>query len=141
MSSLGKYSGISYKKKIKIKNSRFSVWLILLRSKRAITLIRHTICESLVKIQYLGIVFCSLIMYMKIIKKRYKIKGCSITCSYIWHVINMSKCVYLLDIHFVVVWWKYVLPNTNAIYFYDIIFRHRAVLPTCPKNQTRKLKI
>ena len=56
---------------------------------------------------------------MKIPKKRNKIKGRSITCGHIWHV-NTSKCVYWLDTHYVNVWWSYMLPNTNAIHFYDI---------------------
>ena len=29
-----------------------------------------------------------------------------LTCSHIWHV-NISKCVYWLDIHSVKVWWRY----------------------------------
>ena len=47
---------------------------------------------------------------MKISKNRSKINGRSITCSYIW-LINTSKCVYLLDIHFVKV-------ITNAVHFW-----------------------
>ena len=27
------------------------------------------------------------------------------------------------------VWWKCVLPNTNALHFCDIFFRHKAVFP------------
>ena len=43
---------------------------------------------------------------MKIPKKRNKIKGLSITCSYIWHT-NTSKCVYWLDIHSDNVWLRH----------------------------------
>ena len=39
-----------------------------------------------------------------------KIKEPSITCSYIWHV-NISRCVYWSDIHFVKVLWRYVLSK------------------------------
>ena len=48
-----------------------------------------------------------------------RIKGCSITCIHIWHI-DMSKCVYRLDTHFVKVLWSYMLSNTNAIHFCDI---------------------
>ena len=52
-------------------------------------------------------------------KKRNKIKDRSIICSYIWYV-NKSKYAYWLDTHSVKVWWRYVLPNTNAVHFCDI---------------------
>ena len=65
---------------------------------------------------------------MKMPKKCNKIKGRSVVCSHIWHV-NNSKYVYWLDTHSMKVWWRYVLPNTNAFNFCDIIFRHRADLP------------
>ena len=110
------------------------------------TLIWHTICKSLMKIQYFGHEHSS-IMY-KIPKKRIKIKGPSITCSYIWHV-NISKYVNWLDTHSVNVWWRYVPPNKcKCRLFLWCIFqtlgsvanlseerpRHWAVLPTCQKN-------
>ena len=80
---------------------------------------------------------------MKILKKRNKIKGPFITCSYIWHI-NTSKCVHWLDTHSVKVWWRYVLPNRNAVHFCDIIFKQSRVFPSCNKkkcvgNQIRPL--
>ena len=87
------------------------------------TLIRHTICKSLPKIQYFRHE-CSLKMCkMKIPNKRNKIKWLSIACSYIWHI-DISKYVYWLDIQSVNVWWRCVLPNANAAHFCDIFFRH-----------------
>ena len=74
---------------------------------------------------------------MKIPKKRNKIKGCSITYSHIWYV-DISKCVYCLDTHSVNVWSSYVLPNTNAVLFYDIFFLHSALLPTCLQEPSQK---
>ena len=46
-------------------------------------LIRYTICESLIKIQYFRHEYSSILC--KIRKKRNKIKRHSITCSHIWH--------------------------------------------------------
>ena len=48
-----------------------------------------------------------------------KIRGRSITCSYIEHV-NTSKCMYKLDTHSV--WWRYMLSNTHAGHLCDIFF-------------------
>ena len=76
---------------------------------------------------------------MKIPKKRNKIKRHK-TCSYVWNV-DISKCVYWLDTHSVKVWWGYVLPNANTAHFCDVFFRHRAVLPSCLENRSRKSKI
>ena len=53
-------------------------------------------------------------------KKHNKIKERAITCSYIWHII--SKCAYWLDTLSTKVWWKYMLPNTNATHFSLIEF-------------------
>ena len=77
---------------------------------------------------------------MKIPLKRNKIKGRSIACNHIWHI-DISKCVYWLDTLSVKVWWNYAIPNTNADHFCDIIFRHRAVFPSCNKKQCWKSKI
>ena len=55
--------------------------------------------------------------------------------------INTSKCVYWLDKHSVKVWWSYVISNTHAIHFCDIIFRHRTIFLTCPNKESLKLKI
>ena len=54
---------------------------------------------------------------------------------------NTSKSAYWLDTHFVNVWWRYVLPSTNAIHFRDIFFRHRTIFSTCPNKESRKSKI
>ena len=89
-------------------------------------LIKHTICENLVKIQLFRHEWLSIIP-----KKRNKINEHSITCSYICHI-NTSKCAYWLDTHSVKVWWRYVLANTNAVHFCDNFFRHRAMFSTCP---------
>ena len=59
---------------------------------------------------------------MKLPKKRNKIKERTITCSYIWYI-YISNCVYWLDTHSEKVWWRDVLPNTNAVYLCDIFFR------------------
>ena len=53
---------------------------------------------------------------MKILEKHNKINECSIYCSCIWHV-NTPLCVYWLDTHSVNIWWRYKLPNINAIHF------------------------
>ena len=68
----------------------------------------------------------------KFLKKRIKIEGCFITCDYIWHFYTL-KYLYWSDAYSVKVWWRYVLPNSNAIHFCDFIFRHRTVL-TCQRN-------
>ena len=39
-------------------------------------------------------------------KEPNKTRESSVTCSHIWHV-NISKCVYWLDIQSVKVWWRY----------------------------------
>ena len=67
-------------------------------------LIKHTICERLRKIQYFRHECSSII------------KGRGIICSYIWRV-NISKCVFCLNTYSVKVWWRYILPNTNALHF------------------------
>ena len=82
------------------------------------TVIRNTICESLVNILTLQ-TWMLVNVCRKIPKKRNKIKGPSITCSYIWDI-NISKYVYWLDTHSMKVWWRYVLPNTNAVHYWDI---------------------
>ena len=58
---------------------------------------------------------------MKMPKKRNKVKKRSITYRHVWYV-NISNCVYWLDIHSVKVWWRYVSPNANDVLFYDITF-------------------
>ena len=70
---------------------------------------------------------------IEISKKHNKIKGRSITLSHIWHD-NTSKFVYWLDNRSLKVWWSYVLPNTYTVDFCVIIFRHRAMFPSCKKN-------
>ena len=74
---------------------------------------------------------------MKIPKKRNKIKWRSITKSHIWHI-YISKYVYWLNIHSVKVWWRYVLPNTNAVLFCDIFFRFMAMFSSSPNKKTQK---
>ena len=54
----------------------------------------------------------------KISKETQKIKGCSITCSHIRYF-DIPKCENWSAIHSVKVWWRYVLPNTNADHFCD----------------------
>ena len=59
-----------------------------------------------------------------LVENTYSYKGTmssepSITCSYIWHM-ETSKCAYWLDTHSVKDWWRYVLPNANAVHFCDI---------------------
>ena len=44
----------------------------------------------------------------------------------------------LLDTHSVKIWLRYVLQNTNAYHFCDIIFRHRAMFSTCPNKEIQK---
>ena len=34
----------------------------------------------------------------------------------------------------------YVLPNTNAVHLCDIIFRHRAMISTCPNKSLENQK-
>ena len=69
-----------------------------------------------------------------------KIKRISIKCSHIWHV-DITMCVHWLDTNSMKVWWKCMLPNTNAVLFCDIFFfRQTAVFPTYI-NLCRKLKI
>ena len=80
-------------------------------------LIGHIICDSLVKIQYFRHE-CSSIIYEKIPKKN-RIKGCSITCSHIWHI-DVSECVYWLEAHSEKVWWRYGLPKANDVHFCSI---------------------
>ena len=82
------------------------------------TLIKHTICESLVKMQYFRHEWSSK-MYENTQKIHIKIKGCSITCSHIWYY-DTLKSVYRLNTHFLKVSWSYMLPNTNAVHFCDI---------------------
>ena len=48
--------------------------------------------------------------------------------------------MYRLDRIFFNVWWSYVFLNTNANHFCDIIFRHRAVFPSCNKNSVGNQK-
>ena len=79
---------------------------------------------------------------MKIPKKGNKIIEPFITSSYLWHV-NTSNCAYWIDIHSVKVWRNYILPNSNAVNSFDIIFRHRSrstFLP-CPNKESRRSKI
>ena len=74
---------------------------------------------------------------MKIPKKRNKIKGCSITCSHIWHV-NIPKCVFQLDTKLVKVWWKHMPPNTNTVHFCNIVLD---IEQCCqPKKQKQRWK-
>ena len=78
-------------------------------------LITQTICESLVEIQQFRHEK-SLIMYENT-QIRNKIKGCSITCSHIWHF-NTSKCLYWKfdeDI-----WYQTKLPFICVIFFADL---------------------
>ena len=42
--------------------------------------------------------------------------------------------MYWLDTYSVKVWWTYVLPNTNAVDFCYVFFRHWVVLPICLKK-------
>ena len=102
------------------------------------TLNRHNICESLVKIQHFKPKWLS-IMFDNTKKKHTKIKRLPIICSYIWNNSTL-KFAYWFNTYSVEVWWRYVLPNTNTVHFCDISFRHRAVLPTCPKNNIQNQK-
>ena len=77
---------------------------------------------------------------IKIPKKRNEIKWPSIACSHICHA-DISKCVYQLDTYLVNFWWKYVLPNTKAAYFCDIIFSHRAMFSTSTNKESRESNI
>ena len=63
------------------------------------TLIRHTICKKIVKIQYFRNEYSSIIMYENT-QKSNKIDGFTITCSHIGYV-DIWKCACWLDIHFV----------------------------------------
>ena len=91
------------------------------------TLIKHSICESMVKI--LTLQTRMLVDYVwKFPKKRRKIKGPFITCGYIWDI-YISKYIYWLEIHSMNVWWIYVLH------------KHRPMFSNCPKKESRKLKI
>ena len=47
-----------------------------------------------------------------------------LTCSYIWHINTSIKCAFWLDKYSMKVWWQYVLPNTKAVHFCAIFFRH-----------------
>ena len=66
---------------------------------------------------------------MKTPKKRNKIDRPSITCSYVWHVKCVSTfCESLKKL--------FLLPNSNAVKFFDVFFRHRSIF--CPA-QTKSL--
>ena len=75
----------------------------------------------------------TLMLVNKIPKNATKSKGSFTTCSHIWHV-GITKCAYWLYTYSVKVCGSYVLPNTNAVHFSNIIFKHRAVLPPYSKN-------
>ena len=92
------------------------------------TLFKNTICKCLLKMKYFRRE-CSSIVYKKP-KERNKIQE---AYSYIW-LIDTSKYAYWLDTRSVEVWWSYVLPNSNAVNFCDIIFRHRAMFLTWPNK-------
>ena len=68
----------------------------------------------------------------KIHKKRNIIKECFITYSYIWHI-NRSKSVYVLNAYSVKVWLRYVLPNTNNVYF-CVFFQIWDSVASCQKT-------
>ena len=70
---------------------------------------------------------------MKMSNKRNKTKGHSITCSYIWHITNIK-------IHSVKVLLKYVLPNTNAAHFCDIVFQTLRSVADIPRKTVLKIK-
>ena len=99
------------------------------------TLMRNTIFENLVKIKYFRHADKMSIMCENTQKNEIKPKRPSITCSCIWYI-----CAIWFDTYFVKVWYRYVLPNTNAVQFCDVIFRHRAMFSTCPNKETRKSK-
>ena len=75
---------------------------------------------------------------MKIPKKFNKIKGHSITWSHNWHF-DILMCVYWLDINSEKVWWRYVIPNTNAVHFCDI-FSYLGTVADLLKNLENKKK-
>ena len=83
-------------------------------------IIRHRVCESLVKIHYFRHEWS--FMY-KIFKKRKKIKEHFITCSYIWYI-NTSGCVFCIEAQSV--FWRCVITNPKILlilvifYFLDL---------------------
>ena len=99
------------------------------------TSIKHTICESLMKIQHFRHE-CSSFMDVNTKKN----KRPSITCSYILYI-SIFKCVYLLDTYSVKIWWSYVLPNPNSVHLCDIILKNRAMFSTYTNKVSRKAKI
>ena len=109
----------------------FHIWQVDI--KKMCTLIRHTNRESLMKIHWFRHEWSS-INYENTQKNTFH-------NLQLHQHINTSKSVYLLDTYSVKVWWSYVLPNTNAVYFCDIFFRHRAKFSTCPNKESRKSKI
>ena len=74
-------------------------------------------------------------IFVQLPKEYNKIKWCSIICSHIWHV-DISKCMNRLNIHSVKIRGKYMLPNTNSAYFYNIFsdIGQYWILLTCPKK-------
>ena len=59
---------------------------------------------------------------------------------YIWNVKASPNFYKLFCTHSVKVWWSYLLPNTNGVHFCYIIFRHRAVFPSCNKKAVLEIK-
>ena len=111
--------------KLKLKNNYWHT--------KMYTLIRLIIRESLVEIHEQSIMYESTPE-----NKKEELKS-SITFSYIWHV-DISKCMYQLDMNSVKVWWRYMLLNSNTVQPCDIFFRHDSVA-NLPKKQSRKSKI
>ena len=102
----------------------------------------HKIYESLIK---------NNVSYIKISKKKQSIQRTfcylklHLACQHIKICVSIRHTIcesfvkiQNLDTHFVKVWWSYVLPNTNAVHYCDIIFRHREMFSTC---KTKRLEI
>ena len=75
-------------------------------------------------------------------KKRNKIKGASITHSYIWHI-NISKCVNYLDTYSLNMFdGDDMCYQTQVPFIFIVFFRHRAVFTNfLIKKQSPKSKI
>ena len=101
------------------------------------TLIRHTICESLEKKQYLRHQLC-----WKILKKTQQNQGLfhkfqsrlDLAYQYIkmWILIRDSFCKSLMK--------KFVTKRKCHLFLW-YFFRHRAMFTTCPNKESRKSKI
>ena len=87
------------------------------------TLIKHTICVSLVKI--LTLQTWILVNYL------WKYSTENLTYSYFNKNIRKSKFAYWIDTHSVKVLWRYVLLNTNC---HSFLWHFFQMLPTCPNK-------